>query len=159
MGAGVVGRVAAKPEMQRTAELLGGAPVLKRIPLSPLEAHDLLERGIPGSALNHLAKKLTILPASHVFEDGIGISMRTVQRLRKNPEGKLDRSQGGRVWQFARVLAKAADVLGSLDEAQRWLEQPALGLDGRKPIDLLSTPEGVEMVETLLGRMDFGVYA
>jgi uncharacterized protein (DUF2384 family) len=32
-------------------------------------------------------------------------------------------------------------------------------LDERKPIDLLQSSEGTELVRTLLTRMDYGVYA
>lgn len=145
-------------DLARTAELLGGARVLTHVPTSPIEAHDLVERGLPGRALDHLWKVLSEHDATGVFESGVGMSVRTLQRLRKKPGGRLDRAQSGRAWQFVRILVRAADVLGSLDEAQRWLETPALGLEGRRPIDLLSTPDGVEMVETLLLRMDYGVY-
>ena len=31
-------------------------------------------------------------------------------------------------------------------EAEAWLERPAMALERRKPIDLLSTPAGVETV-------------
>ena len=44
-------------------------------------------------------------------------------------------------------------------EAEQWLVTPALGLDGRKPIDLMSTRAGGEMVKAHLTRMDYGVYA
>jgi putative toxin-antitoxin system antitoxin component (TIGR02293 family) len=39
-----------------------------------------------------------------------------------------------------------------------WLERPALGLEQRRPIDLLSTTAGVKLVEDLLGRLEYGVY-
>ncbi|MFH0343200.1 MAG: antitoxin Xre/MbcA/ParS toxin-binding domain-containing protein [Chromatiales bacterium] len=35
---------------------------------------------------------------------------------------------------------------------------PAMALDQRRPIELLSSPAGVEMVEQLLGRLEYGVY-
>ncbi|TIY10108.1 MAG: DUF2384 domain-containing protein, partial [Mesorhizobium sp.] len=40
-----------------------------------------------------------------------------------------------------------------------WLERPAIGLDQRRPIDLLATPAGVELVEDYLERLEYGVYA
>jgi putative toxin-antitoxin system antitoxin component (TIGR02293 family) len=49
-------------------------------------------------------------------------------------------------------------VLGSQQEAEQWLERPAIGLDRRRPIDLLATPAGVELVETFLERLEYGVY-
>ena len=38
------------------------------------------------------------------------------------------------------------------------LQQPALGLEQRRPIDLLRTPAGVKLVEDFLGRLEYGVY-
>jgi putative toxin-antitoxin system antitoxin component (TIGR02293 family) len=48
--------------------------------------------------------------------------------------------------------------MGSQEAAEQWLERPAIGLDQRRPIDLLSTPAGVELVETFLERLEYGVY-
>jgi putative toxin-antitoxin system antitoxin component (TIGR02293 family) len=60
---------------------------------------------------------------------------------------------------FAEVLIKATAVFGSQEEAEQWLEQPAIGLDQQRPIDLLATPEGAKLVEDFLTRLEFGVYA
>lgn len=60
---------------------------------------------------------------------------------------------------LAEVRALAADVLGSADAADEWLHVEALGLEFRKPIDLLDEPGGVEAVMTLLQRMTYGVYS
>jgi putative toxin-antitoxin system antitoxin component (TIGR02293 family) len=54
---------------------------------------------------------------------------------------------------------KATDVFGSQEEAEQWLERPGIGLDQRRPIDLLATPAGVELVEQYLTRLAYGVYA
>ena len=50
-------------------------------------------------------------------------------------------------------------MLGSQAEAEQWLERPAIGLDRRRPIDLLATPAGIELVEDYLERLEYGVYA
>jgi putative toxin-antitoxin system antitoxin component (TIGR02293 family) len=49
-------------------------------------------------------------------------------------------------------------VLGSQEEAEQWLERPAIGLDQRRPLDLLATPAGVQIVEDFLRRLEYGVY-
>jgi putative toxin-antitoxin system antitoxin component (TIGR02293 family) len=59
---------------------------------------------------------------------------------------------------FAEILAKATAVFGSQAEAERWLERPAIGLEQRRLIDLLTTPAGVRIVEEFLGRLEYGVY-
>ena len=49
-------------------------------------------------------------------------------------------------------------MLGSRTEAEQWLERPAIGLNQRRPIDLLATTAGVEIVENYLERIEHGVY-
>ena len=62
------------------------------------------------------------------------------------------------MWRFAEILAQATNALGSQEEAERWMMEPAMGLDNRRPIDLLSTAAGAEAVEDHLTRMEYGVY-
>jgi putative toxin-antitoxin system antitoxin component (TIGR02293 family) len=59
---------------------------------------------------------------------------------------------------FAEILAKATELFGSLQEAEHWLARPAIGLNRQRPVDLLATPAGVELVETFLSQIEFGVY-
>jgi putative toxin-antitoxin system antitoxin component (TIGR02293 family) len=61
-------------------------------------------------------------------------------------------------WKFAEILTRATALFGSQAAAQQWLEQPATGLDQRRPIDLMTTPAGLELVEDFLGRIEYGVY-
>ena len=56
------------------------------------------------------------------------------------------------------ILAMATEVLGSREAAGRWMEEPAVGLGQRRPLDLLSTSAGVETVRTFLERLQYGVY-
>ncbi len=86
------------------------------------------------------------------------MSLRTYQRQKAAPAKRLSREQSGRTWKFAEILARATAVFGSQAEAEQWLERPAVGLDQRCPIDLLTTPAGVQIVEDFLGRLEYGVY-
>lgn len=146
-------------DIRAVAELLGGARLLRRWPNDPLEAHELLLEGLPGQAMSHLLGRLLVLRMSSALERALGMSLRTFQRRREAPARLLSTEQSGRAWKFAEVLARATAVLGSQEEAERWLERPASGLNQRRPIDLLSTPAGVELVETFLQRLRYGVYA
>jgi putative toxin-antitoxin system antitoxin component (TIGR02293 family) len=66
--------------------------------------------------------------------------------------------QSGPTSNLPGILAKATDAFGSPELAEEWLERPAVGLNQRRPIDLLGSPTGVALVETLLERMKYGVY-
>jgi putative toxin-antitoxin system antitoxin component (TIGR02293 family) len=144
----------------RTLALLGGRQTLRRSIRSRLEAHDLLRQGLPGHALRHLVNGVTLLRAPHHggLEKAVGMSLRTYQRRCDALDERLSPEQSGRAWKFAEILGRASALLGSQAEAEAWLERPALALDQRRPIDLLSTPAGVETLEDLLTRLEYGAY-
>ena len=82
----------------------------------------------------------------------------TPSRVQTSENILLSTEQRGQRWKRAAILTKAAQIFGSQEEAERWLNQPALGLEQRRPIDLLDTPAGVKLVEDFLGRLEYGVY-
>lgn len=45
---------------------------------------------------------------------------------------RLTRQRSNRVWTFARLLARATDVLGGRDAAVDWLTRPAMALERRR---------------------------
>jgi putative toxin-antitoxin system antitoxin component (TIGR02293 family) len=49
-------------------------------------------------------------------------------------------------------------VFGSHAAAEHWLATPAIGLDQRRPVDLLQSAEGTDLVTALLTRIDHCVY-
>ena len=146
------------PELQQVADLLGGAKILRRNLRNPLDAHDLLLRGLPGKALRHLVDSLIVIDKTASLEKAVGMSLRTFQRRKDAPMKPLNQEQSSRTWKFAEILTKATAVFGSQEEAEQWLERPAIGLDQRRPIDLLATQAGVEIVEDFLTRLKYGVY-
>ncbi len=148
-------RVSAQPDVLQQVRSLFG---LSRAPANRLDAHDLLVEGLPGKALTHLIDNLVVLRHEPSFEKAMGMSRRTVQRRREAPAGRLNLDQSDRAWKFAEILAKAIAVFGGQEEAERWMARPAVGLDQRRPIDLLATSAGFEMVDTLLTRLEYGVY-
>lgn len=137
--------------------LLGGQRVLRKKLRTRLDAHDLIIGGLPSAALLYLANSVVFLREDEAIKSVIGVSLRTLQRRKEEPK-PLSEDQGGRTWKFAEILAQATRVLGSQGEAERWLKSRVIPLSGRRPIDLLSTPAGVEMVENLLTQLEFGVY-
>ncbi|MNO09520.1 hypothetical protein D3C81_2327520 [compost metagenome] len=50
-------------------------------------------------------------------------------------------------------------MLGDRQQAVNWMTSPAMGLEGKAPIDLLTTQMGFELVEDFLTRMEYGVYS
>jgi putative toxin-antitoxin system antitoxin component (TIGR02293 family) len=151
-------RSSTRTAFDRAVDLLGGSKLLKHPVESPMDAHDMILRGIPSEALAHLLSNLDRLRMAPSMERAVGMSLRTFQRRKEAPSRPLSQEQSGKAWKFAEILAAAIEVMGSQEVAERWLETPAMALDGKRPIELLATPAGTEMVEDLLGRIQYGVY-
>lgn len=131
----------------------------KRLKLhSPIDVHERIEEGFPRVLMIHLVDGLSFLKLDESFR-ALNVSSRTWHRIKAEPSARLDKDQSSRVWNLAEVLAKAEEVLGSREDAEHWLAAPAVGLNSRRPIDLMATPQGAELVKTLLDQMAHGVYA
>jgi putative toxin-antitoxin system antitoxin component (TIGR02293 family) len=145
-------------DIQKVVALLGGAKLLRHRLHGAIDVHEAISRGLPRGALTHLIGHVAVLRDPAALEQAVGVSQRTVQRFKIAPGKPLSPEQSGRAWKFAEILAKATEVLGSQEDAEDWLRRPAMALDQRRPIDLLASPAGVQLVEDLLGRIQYGVY-
>jgi putative toxin-antitoxin system antitoxin component (TIGR02293 family) len=56
------------------------------------------------------------------------------------------------------VTARAIEVFGSREKALRWLKTPIRSLGDQSPLSLLDTPEGIDRVNDVLGRVEHGVW-
>jgi putative toxin-antitoxin system antitoxin component (TIGR02293 family) len=121
----------------------------------PLSVHRLAMKGVQ----KHLARKFSsaflLLPRKEVLRV-IGVSERTLQRA--EDDDVLDPNASDRLLRLAAVIEQAIEVLRSQEAAEAWLERPAIALDRNRPMDLLETFEGTELVKTLLQRMDYEIY-
>jgi len=143
----------------RAGKLLGGRATFKRTLRTRLDAHEVIKQGFPGGTLVYLSENVAMLQRPEVFEQALGVSLRTFQRRKKDASDKpLSAEQSGRAWKFAELLEEAIEVFGTQEEAEAFFDRPAIGLDQHRPIELLSTPAGTELVETHLERLKYGVY-
>ncbi len=138
------------------AEVLGGQHTLKARVVSSTKLRDLTRQGLPAEIVASLAQDLG-LPRSRLAEV-LGIPERTLSR-RIASESRLTAEESDRAVRFARVLATAKETLGSLEKAGRWLQMPNRALENEAPFELLDTDAGVQSVETVLGRIAYGVYS
>ncbi len=146
-------------EIRRATDLLGGEKVFPHSLSAILDVHEMLLKGLPLAALTHLIDNLSVIRKTAFLEKSVGISLRTFQRRKDAPSKPLNQEQSGRLWKFAMILSKATAIFGSQAEAENWMEQSAIGLSQRRPIDLLATAPGLKIVEEFLERLKFGVYA
>ena len=138
-------------------EFMGGRRLFKQWPQSRAEIHGALVKGLPYAVLVHIVDHLSALSLDEIA-DAVGISGRTLRRQRDQPERPMPPDLASKTWFLAETLAQASAVFGGRDAAERWMAHPAMGLDGARPIDLLRTLQGAELVTEFLGRLEHGVY-
>ncbi len=90
----------------------------------------------------------------------LGISPATLSRRRREPEGgRLDPEHSDRLMRYARLYWQTVQLLDGHEESARaWLKRPARALDGAIPLDFADTEVGGREVETIIGRLEHGVY-
>ena len=92
------------------------------------------------------------------FSSMINVSERTLARHAADIKRRVAGDIADRAVRLARIHALAEFVLEDDRVGRDWLARPQPGLGGRRPNDLLSSEFGAREVETLLDRIEHGVY-
>lgn len=79
------------------------------------------------------------------------------------PISQLDKLAG--VWaannvpveELRRALDLATEVFEDRDKAMFWLQDRNLQTGNRPPVSILGTPSGLQIVETVLGQIQYGI--
>jgi putative toxin-antitoxin system antitoxin component (TIGR02293 family) len=148
----------------QVAELLGGEGVLGTSVKSNLDLARATREGLPTEAAIQLATLiLDCVPEGPLgplmpYKPSTGEFRDLVNGLIGLPR-RLTLEQSDVVVRIAGAVARAIDVLGDRKKAVRWLTASNRALGGEIPITLLDTSAGAHEVETVLDRIEYGVYS
>ncbi|MGA3045742.1 MAG: antitoxin Xre/MbcA/ParS toxin-binding domain-containing protein [Terracidiphilus sp.] len=137
-------------------EVLGGELVVGRPMSKGGDLADAIREGLPVKSLFLLAERLNLRQAE--ISEKIGIPRRTLTR-RLAQHSRLTAAESDRAVRLAQVFSNAIDTLGDEEKASAWLKTPNRALRGGRPLDQLDTDPGVREVESVLGRIAYGVYS
>lgn len=157
LGAGAVAAAPSWRSCAATAALLGGPKVLRCKSFELVDVHHAILQGLPAATLMRLKKSLVYLDMADLART-FGVSERTIRRHVERNSERLGTALGSKVWRFAELLARATMVFGGQEKAERWMNSNVMGLDGWRPIDLLQTSVGAQLMDDFLGRLEYGVY-
>lgn len=139
----------------RMLDLLAVPAARRRQARTTADIEIIILEGVPAGALQKLRDALGI--SIGAFAVLIGISPRTVIAA-KDKSTRLDPLVSDRLARIAKIMARAEEVFGSHEKAQRWLLKPVNALGGKRPFDKLSTDPGSSQVEDVLAAIEHGVY-
>jgi putative toxin-antitoxin system antitoxin component (TIGR02293 family) len=117
------------------------------------QVREALQEGVPRLAFNQLRTDLGV--SNEDLADILGIPTRTLAR--RTERFKPDESE--RLLRVGSVWAMALAVLESQSAARRWMTQPKRALGGLTPLRCCDTEIGAREVESLLGRIEHGVFS
>jgi putative toxin-antitoxin system antitoxin component (TIGR02293 family) len=123
-------------------------------PKSEFDLAEIVENGLPTDSLGLLKEKG--LSFSEISE--IVISPRTLKHRRARRE-RLSHAETDRMVRVARIVSLAENVFGDRAKALLWLRTADDRMGGRSPLSMLPTDAGGRLIESMLWRIDEGVYS
>lgn len=142
-------------EYSRIIETLGGEKTLGHSIRSRMDFVELGERGLTKSSLSHLAKSLSL--SMKELARLLPVTERTLQRY--GAQQHLSVVVSEQALQIAQVAASGSALFEDQEKFLAWLSIPSTPLGGEKPLDLLRSRFGIELVLDELGRIAHGIPA
>ncbi|MBI2707848.1 MAG: DUF2384 domain-containing protein [Proteobacteria bacterium] len=138
-------------QTQAVVRDLGGKAVFHKQVSSDVELVNIVHAGLPFDSLEYVLKE-QILSKEEVLK------LVTTQRSwdRRKASNKLSEDESDKLVRFLRIRAFAHQILGD-EDAEHWLRTPNPLLEDKKPIELLDSDIGTHLVESLIGRIAYGI--
>lgn len=130
-------------------------PTLNLVKLSPLQLIDRARQGLVGTEPGRVAGLLQVTDKE--MARLLNQSVSTFHRQTKLP--RLDPATSERLLLLTRLALYGATVFQDQGKFTRWLRRPLRLLDDRSPLDLLDSTTGIQLVEDMLGRIEYGVFS
>jgi putative toxin-antitoxin system antitoxin component (TIGR02293 family) len=99
-----------------------------------------------------------------IFDDNdwaslLGVNVRTLQRYKNQKGFKFQTLQGEKIFEVAEVMSLGKEVFNDNSKFYSWLNTPSYALGSVKPIELLDTSYGIEIVKSELYAIEYGVFS
>jgi putative toxin-antitoxin system antitoxin component (TIGR02293 family) len=134
-------------------ELLGGRKAFRGKVETTLDLVDLGEKGLTKASLLELSSFLELSTAQ--MARLLPITERTIQRYSRST--RLSRAVSDHLLEIARVAVRGVDVFEDKGRFLAWMRRPSVPLGNRKPMDLLASELGIDLVIDELGRIEHGL--
>ena len=136
-------------------DLLGGPQVLGHKIRSEMDLYELGKTGIPKKSLLIFSQKTNM--TIRTISSTLHTTERTLQR--KKELDVLSESLSEHIIQLAAVYSRGNEIFEDIDHFQTWVKTTNKALGNKKPMELLSSRFGAQMVLDELGRIEHGVYS
>lgn len=112
--------------------------------------------GVEYSFFNQLLNSIPI--TLNEWADILHLSNRTMQRYHKQKKN-FEVLQSERILEISMLYDYGIEVFENKENFEEWMNSKIIALGGVKPKSLLDSSYGIQMVKTILGRIEHGVYS
>ncbi len=144
------------PGYSRRPTLPNGIP-LERFFSDKMLVVDVIRRGVPHSLFNSIKAMAPF--SDQDWSDFLDISLKSLQRYKKESAHIFKSIHSERIIELAEVTAVGLDVFDTAEDFAAWLNVPSTALGDMRPLELLKSSYGKEMVLSELHRIDQGIFA
>lgn len=122
---------------------------------TPLQLIDRSRQGLAGTETSKVAGLLGVTDKemARLLNQSVATLHRQVRA------SHLDAPTSERLLLLTRLATYGEAVFQDKGKFTRWLRRPLRLLDDRSPLDLLDSSIGVQLVEDILGRIEYGVFS
>ncbi len=85
------------------------------------------------------------------------INPRTLDR-NMNDNYTLDLDKSEKILRISKMIQRGVDTFGNIEKFSKWIREYNTSLQ-KRPIELFTTIVGIELIENVLTRIDYGVYS
>lgn len=123
--------------------------------ISDLDLIAISKIGLASREITALAERLDL--QGKEIAKLLTLSQRTFHR--RKPEQLLDHVASERLLMLTKLADHGFDVFEDQGKFNRWLRRPLRILGNQAPLNILDTSQGIKIVDTILGRIEYGVYS
>ena len=128
--------------------------------LSVLQDKLLIAKAVRHGVPNSLFKEIkTNSPFDDIqWSSFLDINIRTLQRYKSAKNHVYKPLQSERIFELAEVVSMGDIVFDTPEHFSIWLNTPSMALGGEKPVNLLDSSYGKDLVLAELNRIEHGVF-
>lgn len=124
-----------------------------------LDTVELLKLSRRGITINLFEEIVKANPYSmKEWSKFLHLTERTIQRYKKEKR-KFDSLQSERIIEIAKLQLKGKEVFGSSENFNEWMNSKIISLGKIRPVELLDSSFGIDILMDELGRIEHGVLA
>ncbi|RYE58085.1 MAG: DUF2384 domain-containing protein [Sphingobacteriales bacterium] len=135
---------------------LGGEKTVKHKIESEMDYVLAGQSGLSRESIEELTNVLGIT-RKKMAEDVLSLSVKTIER--KSNKAKFNSQTSSHAIEIAKLVQHTYEVFQDEEKVKIWLNTPNRALQDHAPVDLMKTMTGLRMIDTILVRIEEGIYS